>query len=65
MEHSDEAMMTAKEVAGMLRVDPSTLWRWRQQGVGPIPIYLRPRVPRYRRAEVLAFIQARGAERQA
>lgn len=59
----DETMMTAAEVAEMLRVDRSTLWRWRKQGVGPAPIYLRPRVPRYRRAEVLAFIKAQGAER--
>jgi predicted DNA-binding transcriptional regulator AlpA len=46
------ALLTTNEVAELLRVNRSTLSRWRSAGVGPRPIWLSPSTPRYRRADV-------------
>jgi|SRR5512133_1864802 hypothetical protein len=53
-------LLTTAEVAGLLRVDRSTLSRWRAHGTGPQVTWLTPTIPRYQRAHVLDWIQ-RGA----
>jgi hypothetical protein len=50
-------LMTTTEVAGMLRVDPSTLSKWRSSGQGPRATWLTPRTPRYARVDVLAWLR--------
>ncbi|MFJ3141398.1 helix-turn-helix transcriptional regulator [Streptomyces halstedii] len=40
----------------MARVDISTVKRWARQGVGPRPRRLGPRVIRYDRSEVMAYL---------
>ena len=50
-------LMTTGEVARMLRVDASTLSRWRLTGSGPQVTWLSPNLPRYQRVHVLAWLQ--------
>lgn len=59
----EKELMTVREVAELLRVGRTTLWRWRSEGVGPVPFELRPRVLRYRRAEVEAYLCEREGAR--
>ncbi|UVY85397.1 helix-turn-helix domain-containing protein [Brachybacterium sp. NBEC-018] len=53
--------LTTMEVAKWLRVDRSTLCRWRLAGTGPRVIWLGPSSPRYARADVLAWLQEMAA----
>lgn len=53
-------LMTRAEVAELLRVSVPTLKRWDLEGVGPQPVYLRPRVPRYRGSDVTAYLSSLG-----
>ena len=50
-------MLTSKEVPELLRVDPSTLSRWRAQGTGPRVVYLSPGSPRYLEKDVTAWLE--------
>ena len=50
-------MMTTTEVAEALRVAPSTLCRWRAQGVGPRVFWLGEATPRYRHSDVVAWLE--------
>lgn len=50
-------MMTTGEVARALKVTPSTLCRWRARGVGPRVYWLGVASPRYRRVDVLAWLE--------
>ena len=52
-----EALLTTVEVAQMLRVDRSTLSRWRSQGLGPRVIWLGVGCPRYRRSDVQDWLE--------
>ncbi|GAA1328827.1 hypothetical protein GCM10009592_17310 [Brachybacterium rhamnosum] len=49
--------MTSAEVAQWLRVDKSTLCRWRTAGIGPRVTWLAPSLPRYARADVEAWLR--------
>jgi Helix-turn-helix domain len=49
-------LMTTTEVAELLRVDPSTLSKWRSCGQGPRATWLTPSTPRYARSDVLAWL---------
>jgi hypothetical protein len=49
-------LMTTTEVAALLRVDPSTLSKWRSCGQGPRATWLTPSTPRYARSGVLAWL---------
>jgi hypothetical protein len=49
-------LMTTTEVAELLRVDPSTLSKWRACGQGPPATWLTPSTPRYARSDVLAWL---------
>ena len=50
-------LLTSQEVAQMLRVDRSTLSRWRTQGTGPRVVYLSPGSPRYLEKDVTAWLE--------
>ena len=43
----NDALLTTDEVAELLRVNRSTLSRWRSSGLGPRVTWLSPTVPRY------------------
>ena len=49
-------LMTTTEVAALLRVDPSTLSKWRSCGDGPRATWLTPSTPRYARSDVVAWL---------
>jgi len=49
--------LTTEEVATWLRVAPSTVCRWRLAGRGPRVTWLSPALPRYRKADVIAWLQ--------
>jgi predicted site-specific integrase-resolvase len=46
-------LMTTAEVASLLRVDCSTLSRWRSSGSGPRVTWLSSSSPRYQRNDVI------------
>ncbi|GAB3077869.1 helix-turn-helix transcriptional regulator [Pedococcus soli] len=50
-------LLTTAEVADLLSVTPSTLCRWRQQGMGPRVAWLSPSIPRYQLSDVTAWIE--------
>ena len=55
------ALLTTREVAVLLRVNRSTLSRWRPLGVGPRVTWLSPSIPRYQRSDVLEWLQRAAA----
>lgn len=52
------SLMTTAQVAAALQVNRSTLSRWRMSGMGPRVTWLSPSIPRYRRADVLRWIES-------
>jgi len=66
MEQSERSigdeLMTTEEVAGILRLRPSTIGNWRKQGMGPPYIKVtsgRTSDVRYRRSELLTWLESR------
>lgn len=55
-ENVEREFLTEREVATLLAVKPETLAVWRHRRVGPPFVRLGPRTPRYRRSEVLAWV---------
>ncbi|UNP89645.1 helix-turn-helix domain-containing protein [Aeromonas encheleia] len=55
-------LLTDKETAVEFGISRPTLWRWRKTVPNfPQPIKVGPRAVRYRRADIVAFIEAGGA----
>jgi len=52
-----DTLLTTDEVAELLRVNRSTLSRWRSSGLGPRVTWLSPAVPRYQRVDVADWLQ--------
>lgn len=50
-------LMTTAEVAEMLKVNNSTVCRWRQTGTGPRVTWLSRNMPRYQRDHVIAWLE--------
>ena len=55
------ALMTTAEVAELLKVNRSTLSRWRSLGIGPRVTWLSPSIPRYQRADVQDWLRRAAA----
>ncbi|WP_270889264.1 helix-turn-helix transcriptional regulator [Pedococcus sp. 5OH_020] len=49
--------LTTEEVATLLRVNPSTVCRWRLTGNGPKVTWLSAKIPRYQKADVLNWVR--------
>ena len=49
--------LTTEEVALLLRVNPSTVCRWRLTGKGPQVTWLSDKIPRYQKADVLGWVR--------
>jgi predicted DNA-binding transcriptional regulator AlpA len=54
-------LLTTAEVAALLRVNRSTVCRWRLNGSGPRVIWLSPSIPRYERQDVLDWLERAAA----
>ncbi|MBI5027272.1 MAG: helix-turn-helix domain-containing protein [Propionibacteriaceae bacterium] len=52
----EDALLTTAEVALMLRTPGATLRTWRYQDIGPRWFHLGPRGVRYKRSDVLAWL---------
>ncbi|MFN4311254.1 MAG: helix-turn-helix transcriptional regulator [Ferrovibrio sp.] len=50
------ALLTTKEAARLLRVDPQTMFRWRKDGTGPAYIRVAQTIIRYREIDLIWFI---------
>ena len=50
-------LMTTAEVASLLRVDRSTLSRWRSSGSDPRVTWLSSSSPRYQRDDVVEWLR--------
>ena len=55
------ALMTTAEVAELLKVNRSTLSRWRSLGIGPRVTWLSRSIPRYQRADVQDWLRRAAA----
>jgi predicted DNA-binding transcriptional regulator AlpA len=58
-----DRLLRTEDVAKWLSVSKSTLVRWRQSGEGPAVCRLAEGVPRYRAADVEAWLAARSTAR--
>ena len=54
-------LLNSTQVAKALGVNPSTLCRWRAQGVGPRVYWLGRSCPRYREDDVLDWLERNAA----
>ena len=54
-------VMTSAEVAALLRVNPSTIRRWRLTADGPPVTWLTASTPRYLRCDVEAWLRRQGS----
>lgn len=54
---SKNKLLTASQVADILNISPSTLYRWKREGRLPSSIQLGPKTTRWRESEILAFIE--------
>lgn len=61
MDTQTAQLMTQRQVADLLGVSVETLRRWRRASTGPDACRLGPRVVRYNRTAVLAWLSTRGA----
>lgn len=53
----EDELLTTAEVALMLRTPNATLRTWRYQGIGPRSFHLGPRGIRYKKSDVLAWLE--------
>jgi predicted DNA-binding transcriptional regulator AlpA len=54
-------MLNTTQVAKALGVNPSTVCRWRAQGIGPRVYWLGKASPRYREDDVLDWLERKAA----
>ena len=54
-------LLTTAEVSALLRVNRSTLSRWRSSGAGPRVTWLTANIPRYQRDHVIEWIRQASA----
>jgi len=54
-------LLTSAEVAALLKVNRSTLSRWRSVGTGPRVTWLSANIPRYQRADIIDWLQRASA----
>jgi hypothetical protein len=50
-------LLTTAEVAALLKVNRSTLSRWRSVCIGPRVTWLTPNIPRYQRVDVVEWLR--------
>lgn len=53
----EKIFVRANELSNYLGVSPSTLWRWRKNGILPAPIHIGPRVVGWRTRDIKVWIE--------
>ena len=56
-------LITVRDVAAMLKFCPRQIWKMAAMGALPGPIRLTPRAPRWRRSDIVDYIDALAARR--
>jgi excisionase family DNA binding protein len=51
-------LLTTKQAADLVNCGERTLWRWSRSGIAPKPVTIGGTLVRYRRDELLAWINA-------
>ncbi len=51
-----EPLLTTKEVAAFVGLSAYTLTRYRMDGIGPNYVHLGPKIVRYRRSDIEAWV---------
>lgn len=59
----DDKLLNTREAAELVGFKPSTLDRMRLYGTGPVFVKIGVRAIKYRRSDVLAWIEAKGTHR--
>lgn len=59
-----DELLTPEETAELVKTNKALLAVWRHRKIGPPFVQLSPRMPRYWRSAVLAWIASRGVEVQ-
>jgi predicted DNA-binding transcriptional regulator AlpA len=54
----NDRLLTPAQVAEILAVSRGMLAVWRHRGVGPRHVQLSPRTPRYRAADIVAYVDS-------
>lgn len=54
----DDELLTPDEAAEFLRTKPGTLGAWRHRKIGPPFVQVSERMPRYRRSDLAAYLEA-------
>lgn len=55
---SDDPLLTINELAELVGVSPTTIWNWRSSNSVQLPrAYVVGKRPRYRKSEVLAWLE--------
>jgi predicted DNA-binding transcriptional regulator AlpA len=54
-------LLTTADVAALLKVNRSTVSRWRSAGAGPRVMWLTATIPRYQRADVVEWLRQASA----
>ncbi len=54
-----EKLLTTKQIAKKFQIKPNALTIWRHRGVGPKYIKLSKRAVRYRKSDVIAFLESK------
>lgn len=53
-------LIDSKEVAKLLGVSPSTVWRMRCEGQLPPPVFVCRRLVKWKRSDIMAWIESSG-----
>jgi predicted DNA-binding transcriptional regulator AlpA len=56
---SSVQLLRKRELAALLKVSPWTVDRWRRRGDFPLPLWISPHTPAWRRRDVLAWLSSR------
>ena len=62
LEADPDRLLTPDELARLVGVSRKTVDDWRRAGKGPAPVYLTAQTIRYRRRDVLAWIDRKAAD---
>ncbi|WP_091770770.1 helix-turn-helix transcriptional regulator [Maricaulis salignorans] len=54
-----DELVSARQVASLLKISRATFYRWRRRPDFPIPLRISPFTVRYWRSEVIVFVESK------